>query len=275
MASHKRKFTDGFNIPFPETKKPNLESCSSTTRDRQDKQEKPDKEKSRVSRSTTSPIDWSKCFICENKTYKKVKEFINVCTFEASTSIKKGTEIKGDEYMLHTLRSINDDLIAAGARYHKNCFALYVSKTTLQGGRESESHYEIAFQELAEEICSGLNQGKAYEMGGLPSRYSEILKDKRVQGDSYSAERLKASLQKHFGESIVFHQQVDRTKPEISTLLKSTFRMFLMPTGRISKKQRQKKMTKKQKRQRILLAWPVTLKVTLKIAKALQRGRLM
>ena len=67
-------------------------------------------------------------WICENKTYKKVKELINVCTFEASASIKKGAEIKGDEDMLHTLRSVNDDLIAAGARYHENCFALYVSK---------------------------------------------------------------------------------------------------------------------------------------------------
>lgn len=49
-----------------------------------------------------------------------------VSTFEACQSIKKAATIIGDEDMLHVLRGFNDDLIAAEAKYYKNCYALYV-----------------------------------------------------------------------------------------------------------------------------------------------------
>ena len=85
----------------------------------------------RVSRSVKPPVDWSKCFNCKKKTYNRVKELINVCTFEACISIKKAAECKGDENMLYALRSVSDDLVAAEAEYHKNCFALNVTKKNL------------------------------------------------------------------------------------------------------------------------------------------------
>ena len=51
---------------------------------------------------------------------------ICVLTFEACRSIKKAATVKRDEDMLHVLRGINDDLIAAEVKYHKNCYALYL-----------------------------------------------------------------------------------------------------------------------------------------------------
>ena len=90
-------------------------------------------EKSRVSRSSADvSIDWSRCFICRNKTYKKCREMHNVCTFEACESVRQAAENKGDEEMLHALISVNNDLIAADAKYHKTCFASYVSKSNLK-----------------------------------------------------------------------------------------------------------------------------------------------
>ena len=140
-----------------------------------------------------------------------------MCTFDACQSIKKAAESKGDEDMLHALRNINDDLIAVEAKYHKNCFALYVTKKTLHQheNEQSESPHESAFREMTKEISPGLDQGKAYDMGSLLTTYREILDEKEVQGDSYTMQRLKVRLEKHFGDSIVFHQQTDRTKPEL------------------------------------------------------------
>lgn len=64
-----------------------------------------DNESGRLSRSVGEVLDWTKCLFCKNRTYKKSKELINVCTFEASNSTRKAAEAKGDESMLHILRA--------------------------------------------------------------------------------------------------------------------------------------------------------------------------
>ena len=79
---------------------------------KQDPKRSTEEKTGRISRSGRSLIDWSKCFICKHKTYKKLTEMISVSTFEACESIKKAAAVKGDEEMLHVLRGVNDDLIA-------------------------------------------------------------------------------------------------------------------------------------------------------------------
>lgn len=56
----------------------------------------------------------------------------NVCTAEACQTIKEAAESRCDEQMLHLLRGVNNELIAAEAKYHKSCFASYVSKSNLK-----------------------------------------------------------------------------------------------------------------------------------------------
>ena len=80
---------------------------------------------------------------------------------------------------------------------------------------QSDSPHERAFREMTKDISQGLYQGKACGMGSLLTRYREILEEKGVQGDSYKTQRLKVRLEKHFGDSVVFHQQSDKTKPEL------------------------------------------------------------
>ena len=106
---------------------------------------------SRTFRSAMAPVDWSKCFICKNKSHKKSRDLINLCTFEACESIRIAAERKGDSSMLHILNGVNGDLIAAEAKYHKNCFATYVSKKTtlsLPKGEALDSPHERAFKTL-------------------------------------------------------------------------------------------------------------------------------
>ncbi|EDO35706.1 predicted protein [Nematostella vectensis] len=56
-------------------------------------------------RSSTPPIDLSKCFICGNRSYKKDKRLLNIATNEASLSLRQAAISKGDEKMLRLLDS--------------------------------------------------------------------------------------------------------------------------------------------------------------------------
>ena len=143
----------------------------------------------------------------------------NVCTFEACESVRQAAESEGDEGMLHVLISVNHDLIAAEAKYHKTCFASYVSKSNLKHKsfkeKETERFYDTAFKEIATEISEGSYQGKAYDMSSLLTKYRKRLQDKGINTESYSKQRLKLRLEHHFGENIVFHQHPDKRKAEV------------------------------------------------------------
>ena len=52
-------------------------------------------------------------------------------------------------------------------------------------------------------------------MSLLLSRYRERLGEKGINAESYSKQRLKLRLQRHFGDNIVFHQHPDKSKPEM------------------------------------------------------------
>ena len=123
----------------------------------------------RVSRSSAGvSIDWSKCFICRNKTHKKCREMHNVYTFEACESVRQAAESQGYEGMLHVLISVNNEIIAAETKYHKTCFACYVSKSNLKHkgfkGREAKTLYDTTFKEMVAEISEGIYQEKAFDI---------------------------------------------------------------------------------------------------------------
>lgn len=151
---------------------------------------------------------------------KKSRDLINLCTFEACESIQIAAERKGDSSMLHILNGVNGDLIAAEAKYHKNCFATYVSKKTtlsLPKGEALDSPHERAFQDLVFDLAAGIEQGRAYDMMSLLSKYQEIITQKGADSpESYTSQNLKIRLQKHFSTLIVFHQPADRSKSELS-----------------------------------------------------------
>jgi len=86
----------------------------------------------RRSRSQSSLVDWSKCMFCKNRSHKKVTEMLNASTFEVCQSIKDSAEALGDEDMLHIIRGVNGDLVAAEAKYHKVCFSNYTSKSNIK-----------------------------------------------------------------------------------------------------------------------------------------------
>ena len=142
----------------------------------------------------------------------------NVCTFEASERIRKAAEVKCDERMLHCLLSANNDLIAAKAKYHKDCLSSYLSKSNLkhQGFDDGTSVHEAAFKELAQSIGQSiLEEGRAYNRSSLLLKYQDILEERGVDGASYSKYRLKERLKRYFGCGIELFQQANKCKSEI------------------------------------------------------------
>ena len=97
-----------------------------------DMEEESPESSSRVLQPSIQPRDWSKCLFCKNWTYKKEKIMQNVSTIEAANTVRQSAEAKRDQDTLCLLLGINMDLVASGAKYHKTCFASYVSKSHLK-----------------------------------------------------------------------------------------------------------------------------------------------
>ena len=121
--------------------------------------------------------------------------------------------------MLRITGAVTNDLVAAEARYHKACHATYISKTNLYYEGRQETSYDVAFQKLTDYMSTGLDGGNAFEMSTVIGRYKDYLDEQQMSLNSYTTQRLKLRLNKHFGDKMVFHQPYDHT---ISELLYST-----------------------------------------------------
>lgn len=67
---------------------------------------------------------------------------------------------------------------------------------------------------MIDELRPGIKEGKAYEMKSLLVSYRKFLADEGISGEGYTR-HLKDRLKNCFGEEVVFHQQMDRAKPEL------------------------------------------------------------
>lgn len=136
----------------------------------------------------------------------------NVSTIEAANTVRQSAEAKGDQDMLRLPLGINMDLVSSGAKYHKTCFASYVSKSNLKSRAfkdeaGQESAHDKSFLQMAPEFRKGLESGKAYYMSSLLKKYIVGLLEKRgIYGSNYTNQKLKLRMKSHFSETIVFHQ---------------------------------------------------------------------
>ena len=78
-------------------------------------------------RISDAVIDWSKCFICQKVYYKKDKDLVQVITFPVKNTLKNAAEIRNDQQMKTRISYL--DLIAYEAKFHKNCYQNYTSKS--------------------------------------------------------------------------------------------------------------------------------------------------
>ena len=69
--------------------------------------------------------------------------------FQACETIVQTATVKGDEDILRVTGAVNNDLVAAEARYNKACHATYISKNNLHYDCRKETSYDVAFQKNA------------------------------------------------------------------------------------------------------------------------------
>lgn len=79
-----------------------------------------------------------------------------------------------------------------------------------------------------------------------------ILKNNGVNSDSYTKQHLKVRLQKHFADSIVFHQPTERNKPELVYSSKIKVKDVLNAWARFQKDERKEEEPGEVKKEDIL-----------------------
>ena len=83
------------------------------------------------------------------KRKKKIKQMTMVRQFQACET----ATVKGDEDILRVTSAVNNDLVAAEARYHKACHATYISKNNLHYEGRQETSYDVALQKKRLNTC--------------------------------------------------------------------------------------------------------------------------
>ena len=94
------------------------------------------------------------CLFCKKTTHKNIKQMTMVRTFHACETIVQTATAKGDEDILRVTGAVNNDLVAAEARYHKAWHATYISKNNLHYEVRQDTSYDVAFQKLTEYVYS-------------------------------------------------------------------------------------------------------------------------
>ena len=159
----------------------------------------------------------SVCFFCEKITRKNDRKLVRVQWPNFWESLEEKCSEKEDHNLQMKIGGDFSKLPALEARYHKDCHALYMKNKLSSSGRKSP--YDEAFDRLVDYLMPFLNNGRATEMSNLLDKYKEFLSEIESEDDidpnSYRTERLKARMQKHFGQSIAFADQKRKTSSQI------------------------------------------------------------
>ena len=103
-------------------------------------------------------------------------------------------------------------LPAIEAKYHRNCYNMYLKKTTTV--KSKDTIHDICFKLLVDEkVDPALSDGRALNINTLLTQFKEYLKDKEYDDyDAYTSQKLKQRLVKHYGSSICVTQEINQTQ---------------------------------------------------------------
>ena len=184
----------------------------------------------RVSRSQVDAFDINKCAICQrdktiltkNKGARSREPLSLNMTATGSALLLKAAEIRDDRRLL--LQIQGQDTIAIDIKYHKSCYVQYVRPGALAKLEEQNcddediagKSYNRAFGSIREYVNDTvLKEGKAIKMSELLERYIRNLSQEGVNAPHYRSSKLKNRLVKSFGNSLSYHQPLDRSQSEI------------------------------------------------------------
>ena len=108
------------------------------------------------------------------------------------------------------------DLFAYDGKYHRSCYAGYISERNIQAATRkvkheiSEDPFEKGFRSFCEEVEHSMFSGmkEVLHLSDLNERFIEILRSAGVPDpDSYRSWKLKDKLKGHFGDRLIFISQ--------------------------------------------------------------------
>ena len=108
-------------------------------------------------------------------------------------------------------------LPALEARYHRKCYVAYIKPN--QSNINSESPHEVSFKEFITYFQQEMNNGKALNMTLLTEKYRDILRKQNYITEedvmSYRTSKLKARLENHFGDRIIFVNKSQKNESQV------------------------------------------------------------
>ena len=142
------------------------------------------------------------CMFCGFKKRNNETKLVLLQFEHVIRKIKSVCESIGDNELKRKIGGDFENLPALDARYHSKCYLNYIRQT-----KQSERFtiHDEAFDVLCDYIYPQLDEGRAIDIPNLLSKYQGILQEKNYQHfSSYSTQRLKVRLIKHYGSSISF-----------------------------------------------------------------------
>lgn len=170
----------------------------------------------RTVRRDTSGFDIRQhCFIC-GSLYKRGDKLTQVVTGSGETTrsrvLAAATERLDDVVQLRMLAYT--DLFAYDAKYHRTCYAHYISERNIAsarnkavGHKEESSSHEQAFDILTADLAKTvLSKNMAVSnLSTIRSSYIKALSALNVpDAEKYRSWKLKEKLKRHFGDKLVF-----------------------------------------------------------------------
>ena len=182
--------------------------------------------KRQLSRRNLPGTDIRKCIICQSFKWcsttagSRVKETLSLClTEQASTTLLKAAEAKGDQKMLLCIR--HQDLVVMKIKYLRSCYRNYTHKETFEIDDEErktidQSSFDQTFEDLASEIqYRVIENSEVLRMSDMLKKYISLSSDAGVDACRYKSQKLKRRMIKKFGEQIEFWHPQNKSQTEI------------------------------------------------------------
>lgn len=162
-----------------------------------------------LTRSKTSPYNRDVCFFCDGEGGYR-QPLHTVSTSSAGNSLDAAVKQGGNEKLLVKLSTAVDskDAHAIDIKYHKNCWAKYVTNVlrkpsaTSNIEQASEVAAKIEFVTMTE---MALKSGKIMNMSQLQAAYDTISQENNVKGKTCSRKVIKELIQTEI-EDVEFHK---------------------------------------------------------------------
>ncbi|CAC5391599.1 unnamed protein product [Mytilus coruscus] len=167
-----------------------------------------------LTRSMSSPTNWSACIFCNKKSYKQDKKLLKIESDERVSHITNAANHNGDLNLLH---KISQDNFKEQAFYHNQCITKYLKylrkdiEVIGNSTSECESINAAAFSKLISSINDDLLRNKkAFLLSTLIEKFVSYLPENMPT--SFTTRKLQRYLENHYGDSVVIQSQQGQGK---------------------------------------------------------------